>query len=81
MKLQIVAIRDRAINAYMRPFFAQSTGQAIRMFQDEVNNKEGEIHKHPDDYDLYHLGEWNDEGIITPIPPHQLALGKELKQT
>lgn len=80
MKFQIFAIKDHALDAYMRPWYAQTIGQAIRMFQDEINNPQGEMHKHADDYDLYHLGEWNEETaeFQNNGTPKQVARGKEL---
>lgn len=81
MEIHIFAIKDRGINAYMRPFFGQHPNQAIRMFQDECNRPDGEVIKHPDDYDLYHLGTFNEEtGQIKMLEqgPHQLALGKNM---
>ena len=79
----MVAIKDRALNAFMRPFFAQTKGQAIRMFNDEVNNHESPMFKHPEDYDLYFLGTWNDDtGEYTNAGmPEQLAIGKNAKIT
>lgn len=61
MKMQVMAIFDKALGAYMRPWFAQAIGQATRMFQDELANTQGDMHKHPEDYNLYHLGEWDDQ--------------------
>lgn len=88
MKMQMVAIKDRALNAFMTPFFTQTVNQAIRMFQDEINRKESPMHAHPDDYDLWHLGEWNDDtGLLVVDPddrvelPKQLAIGKNLINT
>lgn len=81
MTLEILAIRDRALNAYMRPFVAQSVGQAIRMFQDEINRVDSEMNKHPDDYDLYHLGQFHENtGALHTLPsgPEQVAIGKQL---
>lgn len=83
----MVAIKDRALNAYMRPFFAQTKGQAIRMFNDEINNADSPMHKHPDDYDLWYLGEWDDQtGRLDnqgeyehEFQPEQLAIGKNAK--
>lgn len=69
MKLEMMAVKDEALEAYMRPFFAQSVGQAARMFADEVNNEQGEMVKHPQDYALYHLGTWDDQdGSYKPQP-------------
>lgn len=80
MKMIMVAIKDRALNAYMRPFFAQTKGQAIRMFNDEINNRESPMFKHPDDYDLYYLATWDDDtGETTEQKPEQLAIGKNGK--
>lgn len=77
----MMAIKDRALDAYMRPFFAHSVGQAVRMFQDEINNNQGEMHKHPDDYDLYHLGLWDDKTATFAAceAPEQVAIGKQYK--
>lgn len=82
MKLQVVSVRDRALDAFGRPIFVPAVGVAIRSFQDEVNNKESEIFRHPEDYDLYHLGEFDDGvGRITCFEvPVQLALGSNLKR-
>lgn len=80
MKMEVIAIKDRALDAYMRPFYAQTIGQAIRMFQDEIKRPDGEMAKHPDDYDLYHLGTWDDQdGTTTQQTPKQIAIGKHFK--
>lgn len=71
MKMQMMTIYDKALGAYMQPWFAQSVGQANRMFQDEINRPDGDMHKHPADYDLYHIGEWNNEtGMLEPNGDH-----------
>ena len=47
MKQIICSIYDTATEAYMRPFTAQTEGQAIRMFEDEALKEGTEINKHP----------------------------------
>ena len=70
MKHSICAIRDSAIEAYMRPFTAQTPGQAHRLFVDEVRREGSEIGAHPEDYAIYHLADFDDNtGMITPIDP------------
>lgn len=64
----IVSVKDRAIDAYGRPFVVPTTGAAIRSFTDEVNNKESTMHNHPEDYDLYEMGSFCDE-TGTFLPP------------
>lgn len=80
MKHHIVAVRDRAIDTYMRPFYVPALGAAIRSFQDELNRPDSEMGKHPDDYDLFHLGTWDDQtGEFQNLGmPSQLAQGKQL---
>lgn len=58
---QVFAIHDSKLGAFLRPFFAPSVGAATRSFVDELGRADGEMHKHGEDYDLYHLGTWNDE--------------------
>lgn len=81
MRLAVLAIRDRAANAFDRPMFFTSLGAAIRAFGDEINRKHdnNSMNKHPEDYDLYHLGEYNDEDAqFAQLPkPKQIAIGKD----
>jgi hypothetical protein len=86
MKLNCYAIFDSATNAYMRPFFMQSDGQANRSFADEAVRADSEISKHPEDYSLFRVGTWDDnEGSIEPCDPkcigraHELAAASRVK--
>lgn len=78
MRLYVVAVKDRALDAYMRPFFVPALNAAVRSFQDEINRPESEMFKHPDDYDLYHLSIFDDVTGAFELfdTPQQLALGK-----
>lgn len=62
MKYVVVAIMDRASAAFGRPAFVPALGSAIRSFSDEVKREaaDNEMFKHPDDFDLYHLGAFDD---------------------
>lgn len=85
MFYQVVAIRDRQLNAYMRPWFAQTVNQAIRTFVDELNREapDNELAKHPEDYDLYHLATFDDNSgqfINTKTQPQQLCVGSNSKK-
>ena len=55
MRLNVYTIFDSAAGAYMRPFFMQSDGQALRSFTDIATDKDHEIGKHPEDYSLYRI--------------------------
>jgi len=58
----IVSVKDSAAEAYGRPMYLQSLGVAIRSFTDEVNreDKDNQLFNHPDDFDLYELGVFDD---------------------
>lgn len=79
----LVAILDRALDAYGRPFAVPAIGAAIRSFQDEINNTESPMNKHPEDYDLYQLGMYDDTTgrIHSADEPKQLAIGKQMLVT
>lgn len=78
MKLVLVSVRDDAVGAFMRPFFCQSEGQAIRSFFDECRRESPDnvMHTHREDMKLYFLGSWHDDtGLVTPAEPFVIARG------
>lgn len=80
MEYIICAIQDRSVNAYINLHCVRAEGQAIRQFQDAINNPDGgTIYKHPDDYDLYRIGTYDDNtATITPQTPAKIGDGKQL---
>lgn len=81
MKYKIFSIRDRAIDSFGQPFYAPTVGGAIRSFSDEINRaaENNQLYKHSEDYDLYSLGEFDDQsGEFTTSKPSQVAVGKDL---
>jgi hypothetical protein len=83
MKQIICTVKDRAADAYGRPMFVPSAGVAIRSFSDEINrnNAENQLFNHPDDFDLYELGEFDDNTALFALheQPKLLSLGKQVK--
>lgn len=80
--MKIVAVRDRAIDSFGTPFFVHTTGQAMRSFTDEMNREDSVMGAHPEDYDLYEIGEYFEStGEILPTqPPRMVAIGKDVKR-
>lgn len=77
----IYAIKDRAADAFGRPFFCATDGVAIRSFMDEVSRKDADnqLYQHPDDFDLYRLGAYDDSnGSFDVHEPKLLTLGKQV---
>ena len=80
MKLNAYTIYDVASGTYMRPFFSQADGQAIRGFKDIATDANHEIGKHPEDYTLYRVGTFNDTtGLMAGEDPEKLATGLEMQ--
>lgn len=86
MIYKVVAIRDRAIDAFGQPVFVANTGGAIRSFGDEIRKpstpeRPNALHDHPDDYDLYLIGTYDDAtGELFSMRPEQIAVGKDYRE-
>jgi len=80
MKVIVVAVFDRALGGFNRPFYVQARGLALRSFQDELNRPDSELAKHPADYELWQLGTWDEEsGEFEGYKAKQrIALGSDL---
>lgn len=73
MKLTAFSILDGKSGIYNRPWFAVSTGVALRNFSDLVNDPKTEVSRHPEDYTICELGTYDDttgtfEGLVSPKP-------------
>lgn len=71
MKLKMFAVFDVKAAAYLAPFFLPTVGQAVRAFADASNDPSTMFAKHPEDYTLFHVGEFDDSsGDCAPVVPH-----------
>lgn len=79
---QVLAVRDRATDSFGVPIFVPAVGAAVRSFADEINRRDSPLQAHPEDYDLYHLAEYEDrEGQLKPFStPRLVAVGKDHKR-
>lgn len=65
MELQLVAIYDKRAQEYSPPQAYVTLAVAERSFSDAVQNKESQLNRHPEDFSMQHLGNYNSEtGII-----------------
>lgn len=60
MILKVFTVYDSKAG-YMTPFFQNSSGLALRAFQNTVNNPETQFCKYPTDFTLMEIAEYNDE--------------------
>lgn len=69
MHLKIFTIYDQKIGAYIKPFFAQYTGEALRSFEQAAKDKNTTIGITPADFNLFEIGTFDSEdGIVYPLP-------------
>lgn len=79
--MKIMSIRDIASNVYMGVWCAPTLGAATRYFADETNNQQSVIFNHPNDYELYEIGEFDNEtGIVIPTQPRSIARASDYSE-
>lgn len=61
MVLRVFAVYDSKTEAYLQPFFMQTKGSAIRAWMDVVNDTSTQFHKHPTDFTLFEIAEYDDQ--------------------
>jgi len=84
MTKKVYAIRDCKAQVYNTPFFQNSHGEAERSFDQLVKDEKSMVAKYPDDFDLYYIGDYDDQlGTLVPqsTPQHiAKAVNSLLKQ-
>ena len=79
MLLKIFTVFDSKVNAYMQPFFMTSTGQALRSFEDTVNDPSTQFYKHAADFTLFEIGTYDDAKAEFKISDAKTNLGCALE--
>lgn len=74
MITKVFTVYDSKAKAYMSPFFDQSHGAAIRAFSDAAKNPQSAIGRHPEDYTLFYLGEYDDLSAYFDLLPTKESL-------
>lgn len=68
MQLKAFAIKDTATKAFERPFFQQSSEEAIRSFRHQVNNPQTIWHNAPEDFHIFYIGDYDtNTGLIQSL--------------
>lgn len=70
MLMQIFSVYDGKSKAFARPFFSFNVSTATRELQASVREGGSLLSKFPDDFQLWHIGTFNDEvGSVDPLVP------------
>lgn len=59
LRLRAFSVFDAKAQAFGRPFFVGTDGEAIRVFSDAVRDASTPFGKHPEDYSLFRCGEFD----------------------
>lgn len=79
---KIFAVYDSKSQSYTPPYFQHRTEMAIRTFADCCNDNGHTFGKHPEDYTLYNLGEYDDAiGTISQDKITSVANGLTLLES
>lgn len=79
MKIGVFAVYDSKTGIYAQPNFLINKGAALRAWEDAANDQNSNIGKHPGDYTMFQIAEWDDEsGTITMLPA-KINLGNALE--
>jgi hypothetical protein len=67
--VKLYAIYDQAMQMYLQPFPAHSNAHAIRSFSDHANEAGTPVNKHPEDYSLDYIADFDEQtGNMTGNP-------------
>jgi len=79
---RIFTVFDSKADAYLVPFFQQSAGVALRIFEDLANDPEHQFFRHPEDFTLFSLGTYDDQNASFDLDktPSPLAKAIEVKR-
>lgn len=64
MIYEMYTVFDKAVRAYLPPFYCRSRGEALRSFTAAVNEKDHQFNKYVSDYTLYFVGTFDDHGAV-----------------
>lgn len=80
MKLQVMAVLDLKAHAFSNPFYIAHEDLAVRAFVEAARTPGNSIYKYPEEHQLYHLGEFDDNsGRFTMLPqPVLVFAGNQL---
>lgn len=75
MIYNVYTIFDNKVEFYMQPFFCKNTAEAIRIISDMLSNKDHQFAKYSKDFDLVHLGTYDDASASFLNFPNTIELG------
>lgn len=64
--MKVYTIADKKAECYSQPFYALTDQAAVRTFRDAVNTDDSPYNRHPEDYSLFSIADFDDRtGVIS----------------
>lgn len=77
MKTIMYSIKDTKVG-FAQPFVMHNEQEAIRAFKGLIREEGSNLHKWPQDYELWQVAEWDDaQGLVTSAGPKYIMGGME----
>lgn len=81
MKTKVYSLFDLKAAVYSTPFFMPNDSMAVRSFSDLVNDKQTMVNRHPEDFILHGIGQFDDEkGVVEGMSPWVVVTASSLIQ-
>lgn len=73
---KVLAVFDKKMEAFARPFHVPTLGMGVRSFMDEVKREadDNQMWKHPEDYSLWVLCDFDEELGVFQLTEKRLLL-------
>lgn len=79
MKQQIYSVYDKAVGAFLQPFYVRSRGEALRSFMDACSEEKSRFRQHAEDFLLMYHGEYDDvSGVFSAVEPERVISALEV---
>ncbi|QXP07990.1 MAG: nonstructural protein [Arizlama microvirus] len=75
MKMSMFTVYDSKAEIYLQPFFLQSRGEALRSWDDVVNDAKSQFNKHPTDFTLFEIGTYDTNKATFDVYQAKISLG------
>ena len=77
--MKLFTVYDIKADLYLTPFFERNSVNAMRGFEQIVNDANTQFSKYPADFGLYEIAEYDEEkGVVIPYEHNvRLALGSD----
>lgn len=78
MKINAYAVKDIKADRFNYPFFTMTHAEAMRAFGSNVQRKESLFNKHPEDFQLFYVGSFEDALGLLECEHQPVYLAKAL---